>query len=155
MANFLRTKLEGCIAADTTPPPWIVEMFMCGRPLGRLAADLEADVSPDLPNEDPVRVTMANLIRTKLGGCIAADYTPPPWIVEMFMCGRPSSRLLRGGQPLVPPELSRRHAGCRHLIPCLPGSGPRPPLPPRARSKRRSHCRRVARVHQSRPAATA
>ena len=33
-ANCLRTKLEGCIDDDTTPPTGIVEMLMCWRPLG-------------------------------------------------------------------------------------------------------------------------
>ena len=55
-----------------------------------LAADLlEADASLDLQSSNPVRVTMANFLRAKLEGCIAADTTPPPWIVEMIMCGRP------------------------------------------------------------------
>lgn len=35
MANLLMARLEACIAADTTPPPWTVEMMMSGRPLGQ------------------------------------------------------------------------------------------------------------------------
>ena len=34
VSRYLRAKLEACIATDTTPPPWIVEMPECGRPLG-------------------------------------------------------------------------------------------------------------------------
>ena len=34
MANFFRAKREGCVAAGYVPPPWIVEMFMCGRTSG-------------------------------------------------------------------------------------------------------------------------
>ena len=29
-----RTKLEGCMAADSTPPPSVIVMFTCRRPLG-------------------------------------------------------------------------------------------------------------------------
>ena len=51
---------------------------------------LDANSSQDTLKDDPVRITMANPFRTKLEGCMAADSRPPPSVMKMFMCGRPS-----------------------------------------------------------------
>ena len=57
-----------------------------------IPADLfEARTNSIWPTDDPVRVTMANVLRAKLGGCIVADSPPPPPIAEMLMCGRLTS----------------------------------------------------------------
>ena len=54
-----------------------------------IPADLfEGRTNSISPTDDPVRVTMANVLRAKLGGCIVADNTLPLWIAEMLMCGQ-------------------------------------------------------------------